>query len=124
MKVASSGACVAACPLSTFLSGNTCAACHLHCESCLGPGPNNCTTCPAGSSLVETQKRCLEVGEKCPKRTFKAGAVCWPCPVTCATCEVAERCTGCRQDNGTLVLAPNGACVRNCPAKYFVSPDK
>ncbi|XP_034997609.2 proprotein convertase subtilisin/kexin type 5 [Hippoglossus stenolepis] len=58
----SDGTCESLCDIGQFPvikgSGHACEDCHVSCLECRGPGPTNCTVCPA-QAILEAGGRCL-----------------------------------------------------------------
>ncbi|CAB1448387.1 unnamed protein product [Pleuronectes platessa] len=58
----SDGTCESSCDIGQFPvtkgSGHACEDCHVSCLECRGPGPTNCTVCPA-QAILEAGGRCL-----------------------------------------------------------------
>jgi hypothetical protein len=83
----SSSLCLSTCPSGTFPSNSTssCQTCDSSCSTCFGSGNNQCTSCPAGSILVNGK---CTTGTTCPSGTFLANstvAECKACHPDCAT---------------------------------------
>ncbi|KCV67592.1 TKL protein kinase [Fonticula alba] len=110
------GACHAGCPAGTFLDDDaqgTCLPCHVSCATCSGPGPDQCTACPASRALG-LEGLCLDA---CPPGTFAeatatGGQVCRPCAGPCVLCAGPgeSQCTACPEP----LLLEAGRCVDSC----------
>ncbi|XP_028813093.1 proprotein convertase subtilisin/kexin type 5 [Denticeps clupeoides] len=110
------------CPPKTFLHGNrfTCQACHRQCQSCEGPGPNDCQTCAVPGYLHNGSCE-----SECPAGTYKASeeadgvelGFCSLCDHVCGTCTGAspKDCLSCSRGYFRLLHL----CVSHCPTGYY-----
>ncbi|KCV69803.1 TKL protein kinase [Fonticula alba] len=129
------GACVASCPPGSHPSlGSSgelaCAACHPTCATCQGPGPEQCTSCPAPGLLLLASNTCVDA---CPGGHFACadGRRCGACQPECRQCQAApaghshpadggscaSMCTRCQPN---WVLAMDGHCMPHCPGGEFL----
>ena len=110
--------CVSVCPEHLMKDPETHAcvseSCHKSCESCFGPEPDQCLTCPNGSKLFEHS--CMEV---CPPHTYykELTASCLHCHDSCLSCAgpSEQNCLQCPEDK----LLSHFMCVTECPKDSF-----
>ncbi|KCV72434.1 hypothetical protein H696_00021 [Fonticula alba] len=112
-----------------------CFQCHDTCDECAGPGPKDCTACPAGHFLLahgakDFPQARVHVGTcirghnaqgdpaapaGCPATTVNTGQdVCVACRQDCLTCDPANpgHCLSCMRG---FFAWPDGTCSATCP---------
>lgn len=62
----------------------TCEACHESCDSCTGPGADECTTCPMACPAPD----------RCANGEYALGDACLACDASCVGTGKGESCTG------------------------------
>ncbi|KCV68164.1 serine/threonine protein kinase [Fonticula alba] len=77
-----SPACVDSCPAGSSPQGGLCVTCHPTCDTCYGPGADQCTSCGSNHPLL-VDGRCLA---DCPAGSFSSGHKCIPCHASCEAC--------------------------------------
>ncbi|KAH0577128.1 Cysteine-rich membrane protein 2 [Spironucleus salmonicida] len=109
-------ACVS-CRNGFLLVGGTCKACPSNCTIC--KRLDVCFVCNASTELVDGQ--CIPIPSicstenPCPKGRYCAGTTCLPCPVTCAACSSATKCTECKV---YAEMSTAQACIENCKQDF------
>ncbi|XP_075432321.1 proprotein convertase subtilisin/kexin type 5-like [Ascaphus truei] len=110
------------CPLKTYLHGDlfTCRSCDHTCESCDGPSPGNCLTCPVPYYLYKNT--CVK---ECPQGTYNTSeeadgiklGFCSNCHQVCVTCNggSAKDCNVCAAGYYKLMHL----CILHCPPGYY-----
>uniref|UniRef100_A0A3B4AGL3 VWFC domain-containing protein n=1 Tax=Periophthalmus magnuspinnatus TaxID=409849 RepID=A0A3B4AGL3_9GOBI len=108
--------CVSECPVGYFGRHGACIECHSSCESCSGPGPLSCTSCPAPFVLLQSGQcapSCLQGFYQDTQRT------CLECDPQCLTCTAPGACTACRDLNKVLQF---GECqYESCAHQYYLN---
>lgn len=104
-----------------FADNQLCYSCHSSCRnstSCIGPGIDNCTSCPDSSFFFNGT--CYTT---CPDGTFpnSTDSLCMPCLENCATCKSANSndCLSCTNKYffiQTSIEDKTGNCNPTCPA--------
>ncbi|KCV72430.1 hypothetical protein H696_00016 [Fonticula alba] len=114
-----------------------CFQCHANCAQCAGPGPKDCTACPAGRLLLAHSTKPFANGQvhvgacvrgygaggdraaphhHCPATTVPNGqGACLPCRQHCLTCDPANPAM-CRACLRGFFAQADGTCGRACPA--------
>ncbi|KAE8302411.1 VSP [Giardia duodenalis] len=121
-------ACLDACPVGTYLSGQTCAPCDPSCAECSGAGASKCTACPAGKMLRYADESNPTDGT-CVEQCVE-GPECETCGLTIGGTKYCSKCKGNNVPlNGVCTsnaartrfctTAANGACTV-CAAGYFI----
>ncbi|KCV68380.1 hypothetical protein H696_05297 [Fonticula alba] len=114
-----------------------CFQCHDACDQCAGPGPKDCTSCPAGRFLLAHSSKTFSHGpavhvgacirgygangdpdaeRQCPATTVDNGTgVCLACPANCRQCDPTDptKCLSCLRG---FFAHPDGSCGHACPA--------
>ncbi|KAH0577124.1 Cysteine-rich membrane protein 2 [Spironucleus salmonicida] len=96
-----------------LLVGGICHACPSNCTTCRTIGV--CFVCNASTQLVDGQ--CIPIPSicstenPCPKGLHCAGTTCVRCPVTCAACSSATKCTECKV---YAEMSTAQACIEKC----------
>ena len=116
--LASNRTCIPICPAHTITNDETgvCeeTSCDGTCLTCSGPNPNQCLSCPEGTTLYLST--CTH---RCPPHTYSDGAACRHCHKSC------DSCMGPSEDN--CLTCPRGQvldhfhCISDCPPKSFQS---
>uniref|UniRef100_UPI0037E879D7 extracellular matrix organizing protein FRAS1 n=1 Tax=Semicossyphus pulcher TaxID=241346 RepID=UPI0037E879D7 len=108
------GVCSAACPAHRFMDHtHTCTECDPSCWLCSGPSAENCTSCPAPSSLHEG--RCVLT---CPQGLFSQDNQCQACHPSCQSCSGPSQadCTSCPP----RASLQSGYCRTSCQDGHFL----
>ncbi|EAS04000.3 EGF-like domain protein (macronuclear) [Tetrahymena thermophila SB210] len=100
---------------------SNCKKCHYSCDQCIGPGINDCLSCPTGRISYYPSKnmgfQCI-----CPSNQYdKIGdPTCYDCKISCLTCKGPNDndCLTCPDPNMQLV---NGQC--QCKTGYYSPTD-
>ncbi|XP_071779938.2 extracellular matrix organizing protein FRAS1 [Centroberyx gerrardi] len=109
------GVCSAGCPAHSFLDETqTCRECRPSCWHCAGGSADNCTSCPAPSSLH--QGRCVPT---CPQGFHIQDNTCQACHPSCQSCSGPSQadCTSCPP----LASLHNGYCRTSCQEGTFLN---
>lgn len=114
------GSCLKICPAKTYeyvledaTVGNECRACHISCESCVGPGPRECSSCD--SLMVHLGGQCLW---DCDEGYYPDGeGRCQRCNEICQTCIGPQHtdCMSCRVGQ----FLQDQVCVDTCETGYY-----
>lgn len=108
--------CVSACPPRSYADAQgLCRPCHESCDTCTGPGQNNCLSCSPGHVRVVDLDFCMQ---QCPDGYFEdyRDKTCTPCQPNCGSCQDRpDYCTSCDHH---LLLYLN-QCLAACPANTF-----
>ena len=97
-------------PGEFWVEPNNCVGCHGSCQTCDGPGEDQCLVCQAGLKL-QADFRCLA---ECDSGTFEVTeGVCYPCSHTCLECEglSSRHCLSCPPGQ---LLGIDGSCGDTC----------
>jgi len=107
------GVCSTTCPPGTYADSNTrfCVPCDDTCETCSGPGPHSCLSCPEDLPLL-FQATCFV---SCPDGTLKS----FETEGTCE-CDPVNLCSGCEYNFDTEVTQ----CVGCQSSSLYLLPDK
>ncbi|KCV73467.1 hypothetical protein H696_01006 [Fonticula alba] len=112
-----------------------CFECHASCDECAGPGPKDCTRCPAGRLLLAHSSKTFPQGPvpvgactrpyrangdpdapvTCPATTVQTDAgACLPCRPNCRQCDPTDPaiCLACMRG---FFARPDGTCGDTCP---------
>ncbi|XP_074526804.1 extracellular matrix organizing protein FRAS1 [Halichoeres trimaculatus] len=111
------GVCSPACPPHMFMDHtHTCTECHSSCGLCYGPSAENCTSCPALSSLHEG--RCVHT---CPQGFFSQDNQCQECHPSCQSCTGPSQadCSSC----SLFTSLESGYCRTSCRDGEFLNPE-
>lgn len=89
--------------------------CHSSCSKCSGGSFQDCTECPVGRQLLNSQ--CVS---SCPNGTYRDDERCVPCPSGCEKCIGLGACTACNL--GFYLEEKTMRCIEGCPLEnYFDS---
>ncbi|KAI4457760.1 proprotein convertase subtilisin/kexin-related [Holotrichia oblita] len=112
--------CVSTCPPRSYSDAQgLCQPCHESCNTCTGPGQNNCLSCSPGHVRVLDLDVCLQ---QCPEGYFEdyLEKTCIPCQPNCASCQDRpDHCTSCDHH---LLLHQN-QCSASCPDNTYETED-
>ena len=109
----------------------TCAPCHSSCESCRGPGTDQCLSCPGNTQptpngtcncptgyTYTTDGKCKDANG-CGVHQFWNNGICSECDPMCKTCaSTFSACTSCRFHS---VITTTASC--QCAAGYMQTPE-
>ena len=102
--------CVPICKLSQYYDGTGCVECDPTCRSCLEGQPGKCTSCWRGYYLDWPNKKCAP---RCLLNEFPdVDGSCKQCPLHCAKCDSATKCTVCTSNAKKI----GDLCVLDCEA--------
>ncbi|XP_071508475.1 extracellular matrix organizing protein FRAS1-like [Diadema antillarum] len=106
------GECSSLCAEQYYLDPATrlCRECDWSCNSCNGPGPNDCTQCMDGLRLKEGS--CVT---QCGEGYYEARGECRECGDECMTCRSVGVCTTCHPPR----LLLDTQCVMQCAVGYY-----
>lgn len=125
LRVLLQGTCYATCPPKYYADFvNTCQACDYSCETCEGPGVENCLTCDPATPL-RAGGRCVA---SCPDGFAREPDVqgtppsCGTCDASCGACNAPRSPSNCTACAAGSYLTLSGACLSSCPVGTLPDP--
>ncbi|KAL4456740.1 hypothetical protein ABPG73_014766 [Tetrahymena malaccensis] len=129
------------CQSGFYLNGDQCLQCDSSCQSCTGPGPNNCLICKQTGYFISIKlnKTCIPQCDLSQAQFIDSTSnpqqqYCVPCNNLCQTCNNASSCSTCIQgyyfdgnqcsmcDNSCLSCTGQGASNCDiCQNNYYIS---